>query len=324
MKNIVSLCLILLFWLLFVSPVNAKKVILKVFHAGSLAVPFAAIEKAFETRYPWIDVKREASGSVKAVRKVTDLHKPCDIVASADYSLIPQMMFPKYTEHVKLFARNELVVAYTEKSKLAKEINSGNWFEILAHPEVKWAFSNPNLDPCGYRSVMTIVIAELYYQKPIISKLLKPYVPFEFKKKGDEVVVIVPKNFSPRGKKIFIRPKEVELLGLLEGGAIDYIVIYLSVAKQHHLKYIKLPPEINLGNTKHREFYRKVSIMLGHGTKVVGKPIVYGIAALKTAPNPKEAKLFEDFVTSEEGAKIIKECFQTPIYPALEIKWKNK
>ena len=44
-----------------------------VFHAGSLAVPFSQIEKAFEAKYPQYDVKREVSGSRKAARKVSDL-----------------------------------------------------------------------------------------------------------------------------------------------------------------------------------------------------------------------------------------------------------
>ena len=38
---------------------------LTIFHAGSLTVPFAAIEKAFEAKYPEVDVLREAGGSTK-------------------------------------------------------------------------------------------------------------------------------------------------------------------------------------------------------------------------------------------------------------------
>ncbi len=313
-KKILFLTFLLIF--LIFSPIWAGRIVLKVFHAGSLSVPFGEIEKAFEAKYPWINVRRESSGSVKAIRKVIDLHKPCDVVASADYSLILQMMFPVYADHVKLFARNELVLCYTERSKFAKEINSQNWYEILARDGVKWAFSNPNLDPCGYRAVMCILLAEVYYQKPLAEILLAKYLPFVFHKEGSHLVVIVPESFTPRGHKIFIRPKSVELLGLLESGTIDYAIEYLSVALQHHLKYVKLPPEINLSQVEYASYYAQVKVKLGTGKVVSGKPIVYGIAALKTAPHPKEAKLFEDFVTGKEGAQILRAFSQTPIYPA--------
>jgi len=39
-----------------------------VFHAGSLTVPFDAIEKEFEAKYPDVDVLREAGGSTKMAR----------------------------------------------------------------------------------------------------------------------------------------------------------------------------------------------------------------------------------------------------------------
>ncbi len=47
------------------------------------------------------------------------------------------------------------------------------------------------------------------------------------------------------------------LLGLLESGAIDYCFEYKSVAKQHGLMYINLPPDINLGNIHYIKFYKK-------------------------------------------------------------------
>ncbi len=297
-----------------------EKVILKVFHAGSLSVPFAAMERAFEARYPWIDVRREPSGSVLAIRKVTELKKPCDVVASADYVLIPKMMFPHYADHVYLFARNELVLCYTPRSRFAKEINEKNWFEILARPRVKWGFSNPNIDPCGYRTVMMIALAELHYQKPLLETLLGSYLPISWEREGEEILITVPQDLVPRGRKVFVRPKSVELLGLLESGALDYAVEYVSVARQHGLRYLPLPPQINLGHREEEAFYRRVKIRLGTGKLVRGGPIIYGIAALKTAPHPKEARLFEAFVIGPEGERILKENFQIPLRPAQEIR----
>jgi molybdate/tungstate transport system substrate-binding protein len=44
--------------------------------------------------------------------------------------------------------------------------------------------------------------------------------------------------------KDFIRPKEVDLVALIESNAIDYMFQYKSVAIQHGLKYIELPKMI--------------------------------------------------------------------------------
>ncbi|MDY6985313.1 MAG: tungstate ABC transporter substrate-binding protein WtpA, partial [Candidatus Thermoplasmatota archaeon] len=45
---------------------------LKVFHAGSLAVPLGEAEREFEQLYPEIDVQRESYGSVEAIRQITE------------------------------------------------------------------------------------------------------------------------------------------------------------------------------------------------------------------------------------------------------------
>jgi ABC-type molybdate transport system substrate-binding protein len=56
-----------------------------IFHAGSLKVPFAEIEKRFEKKYPAIDVVREFGGSTKMARMITEKNKAADIMASADF-----------------------------------------------------------------------------------------------------------------------------------------------------------------------------------------------------------------------------------------------
>lgn len=292
-----------------------QEVVLKVFHAGSLSVPFAKMEQVFEQKYPFLDVRREASGSVQAVRKVTDLHKPCDAIGVSDYSIIPKMMFPDYADHVKLFARNEIVICYTDKSRYGDKVNGQNWYKILAKPNVKWAFSNPNDDPCGYRSLMTMALASIYYKEPNLFSTLVGKISGFVWEKGKEILITTPATLATT-KNIFIRPKEVELLGLLESGAIDYAFEYKSVAQQHHLHYVTLPAEINLSDLTHKDFYAQVKVQLSNGKVVQAKPIVYGISTLKKTRRPKEAKLWEDFVTGEEGVEILKACFQTPIFPA--------
>ena len=306
---------ILAFFLLLTQAQASEKTVLKVFHAGSLSVPFEKMEREFEKLHPGIDIRREASGSVMAIKKVVELGKPCDCVASADYTLIPEMMFPGHAQEVRVFATNELVLCYTERSKFSRKINSKNWFEILQKKEVRWGFSNPNLDPCGYRTLMLLILASDYYKNGEIERLLTKSAPVKVEKRGKHWLIKVPEDFRPAVRNLIIRPKAVSLLGLLESGAIDYAFEYRSVALQHRLKFVELPPQINLSQLNYAQLYKKVAVRLGDGRLIEGKPIAYGIAAVKGAPHPKEAWMWVDFVTSKEGARILEDSFQKPLYP---------
>jgi len=178
-----------------------------VFNAGSLTIPLAQMEKEFEAQYPKVDVLREAAGSQKCARKITDLKKPCDIMASADYTVIDKLLIPTYADWNVRFATNRLVLCYTDKSRYADEVNEQNWYEILARKGVIWGHSDPNLDPCGYRALMVLQLAERYYKIPGLYERLIANRPKEN-----------------------IRPKSVELVSLLQTGNMDYAWEYRSVA----------------------------------------------------------------------------------------------
>ncbi len=271
---------------------------LVMFHAGSLSVPFQAMEKAFETKYPKVDLLREASGSQAAARKVTDLNKPCDIMASADYKVIDKLLIPDNADWNIRFASNQLVLCYTDKSRFADEVNEDNWYEILQKDGVVWGHSDPNLDPCGYRALMVIQLAEKYYKKPGLY---------------DAAIANRP--------KANIRPKSVELVSLLQTGNMDYAWEYLSVAVQHDLKYVILPDDINLGNYQYDDFYSQAVVKVtgkkpGTFMELKGGSCTYGITLINDAPNREAAVAFLEYMLSPEGGlKILKDMGQPPFIP---------
>lgn len=296
---------------------GASETKLIIFHAGSLSLPLKNLEDEFaayaeKNLGAKVTFQDEASGSVKAVRKVTDLGKKADIVATADYTLISQMLVPNYTDFYVLFATNEIVIAFTNRSKYASEINSNNWYEILAKPDVSFGFSDPNQDPCGYRSVMVTKLADIYYGKPVFESLIG---------KNTNIIangthIYAPKEIQVKDKRVVIRPKETDLTGLVESGSLDYYFIYKSVAEQHHLRYIELPAEINLKDFKKAEYYGQVSITLGStGKTIKAKPIVYGITVLRNAPDKKLALEFLKYLLSEKGRKVFQKNHQDFIWP---------
>ncbi len=276
---------------------NAISGDLIIFHAGSLSVPFKELAAEFNKLYPDVKILMESAGSVASARKITDLNRPCDILASSDYGVIDNMLIPKYADWNIKFVSNELSIVYQEKSRFANQINSKNWFEILTKKEVAFGRSDPNADPCGYRTVMLLQLAEKFYKKPGLEKIIS-------------------------GKdQNYIRPKEVDLLALLESGSIDYIFLYRSVAIQHKLKYLVLPDEINLKNMALAAQYATAATEIngkepGKKETVKGEPMVYGVTMLRDAPNKPAAIAFLKFLLSKEkGMKIMEKNGQPSVVP---------
>jgi len=270
-----------------------------IFHAGSLSVPFAAMEKAFEAKYPAVDVLREAGGSTKMARLISEVGKPADLMASADYTVIDKNLIPQKASVNIRFASNQLVLCYTDKSKFADEVNADNWYEILQRKGVVWGHSDPNLDPCGYRSLMVLQLAEKYYKLPGLNEKLLANRP-----------------------EANVRPKSVELISLLQSGDMDYAWEYRSVAVQHGLKFVSLDDHINLGNYKMDDFYKQAQVEVSGkkpGTFITrtGKSCTYGVTMINDAPNGEAAEAFLAYLLDPEGGlKVLEEMGQPPFVPA--------
>jgi molybdate/tungstate transport system substrate-binding protein len=270
-----------------------------IFHAGSLSLPFKEIIEEFNVLHPDLEILTEIAGSRACARKISELNKPCDVFASADYTVINNLLIPEHAEWNIKFVSNEMAIVFHDESKYSDEITADNWYKILQKDDAVFARSNPDADPCGYRTVLTIKLAEKYYGQTDLSEIL------------------LEKNME------YIRPKETDLLALLEVNEIDYIFLYKSVALQHGLRFINLPDQVNLRTPQFADLYSTVSVDLS-GTKPgeiitkFGEPMVYGITIPKSSPNQDAALAFVSFVLSTgNGMKILEENGQPGIVPAV-------
>ncbi len=268
-----------------------------IFHAGSLSIPFKQISTAFTKKYPEVHILREAAGSRTCARKITDLNKPCDIMASADYTVIDTLLLPDFADWDIAFATNEMAIMYRPDAQYAGKINEHNWPKILLRKGVQYGHSDPNTDPCGYRSLLVWQLAEKYYNQPGLYEKLQKKCP--------------AKN---------IRPKETDLMALLESGELDYLFIYRSIAEQHQMPYVILPDQINLKSTAMADYYSQASIKISGkkpGEYIIkkGKPMVYGITICKNGPNSETATAFIQFLIGPEGRAIMKKNGQPPLWP---------
>ncbi len=279
------------------SSVNKQKEII-IFHAGSLSVPFKNLAEKYEEKNPGVKVLMEPAGSLVCARKITELKKPCDIIASSDYFVINELLIPVYTGWSIRFATNEIVIAFQEKSKYSPEIDSSDWMDILLRDDVTYSRSDPDSDPCGYRTLFCFKLAEKYYNQPGLA------------------VKLASKNMD------FIRPKEVDLVALIETNAVDYMFQYKSVAIQHNLKYIELPDYINLADSSKNSIYSSVSVDVSgsapHSKMTVrGDYINYSLSILSDAANKTGAIDFVSFLLSREGNEIFRKDGQEPIIPPI-------
>ena len=271
---------------------------LPIYHAGSLTIPFAQVSEEFNKIYPDVEVLLEGAGSQTTIRKVTELHKECGVIGSADYTVIPQLMFPEYADWYVIFATNRMAIAYTDKSKFGDEINENNWYEILQREGVKYGRSDPDQDPCGYRTLMVWQLAEAHYNAPGLYDSL-------YETEGD-----------------LMRPKSVELIALLESGDLDYAFEYSSVAAQHNLQYIVLPDKINLSKEEFNDFYATAEVEIsgkkpGETIAKKGKSIVYGVTIPSNFANQEMAIAWVKFLLSPDGMAIMEANGQPPITPGI-------
>jgi len=263
---------------------------LVVFNAGSLAKPFNELLQAFKAKHPGVAPAQENSGSLEAARKLTELGKIPDVIGVADYGVIPKLLIPKHATWFATFARNSMVLIYTDQSTGASEINGNNWWQVLLRPGVRAGRSDPALDPNGYRTLMAFQLAEKFYKQPGLAGRLERALP--------------PK---------YMRPKEADLTALVQAGELDYSWSYASIARSAGLRYVELPPEVDLSDPKLADWYAQALVRIpgprragSDSVEFRGEPIVYALTIPTAAPHPRTAMVFVQYLFSPEGQAILK------------------
>ncbi len=308
---------------------------LVVFCAGSLILPFADLEIAYEALHPDIDVRMECHGSIQVIRHVTDLHVPIDVVATADHALIPMLMYPvpdpdtgkPYASWYIRFAGNRLALAYKPGSKLSDQINSQNWYQIIAQPGVLLGIADMRFDASGYRALMALKLAEFHSADPhIFNDVIKGkfrYPISAFDEEGYSEIT-VPEIVEPLPESgILIRGSSVQLIALLESGDLDYAFEYESVIRQHGLEMVRLSDEVNLGEESMADIYRQVEVKINFQRFAsvkpvfIGEPIGYGLTIPSNAPHPDQAQAFIEFLLGPQGRAIMQSNYQPVLTPPL-------
>ncbi len=266
---------------------SARASNLLVMNAASITRPVRAVLDSFAAR-TGEKYDLEPGASLEVARRLTELHRTPDVLLLADPEVFPQLLMPKYVHWYALFARNRIVLAYTPKSRGASTINADNWRRVIMQSGVQVGRADPNTDPSGYRTLLTMKLAEQHYREPGLY---------------DRLLAAAPERN--------VRPREADQVALLQTGELDYIWTYQNLAENDGLRFVKLPDAIDLGNPADSATYGRVT------TRVVGKqpgdtitmrgaPIVFALSIPVDAPNRATAVKFIAFLISPEGRRLMR------------------
>jgi molybdate/tungstate transport system substrate-binding protein len=280
-----------------------------IFHDGNLSGLMGELAGEFKKIHPGIEIHREASESTLAARKVAEVRRAVDIVAVMDHKVIEKVLMnrklfmPDYADWYIDFARDRVVIAFTDASRYSDKVSSDNWYRILSREDVRFGCCHQDIGHCGYHTLMTWHLADLFYKD---------------RPDGKSIYNTLYEACSPDS----ILPSSDEMVSLLGSSALDYAFMYLSTAKQHRLKYIELPRGIDLSDLSLGELYENAQVRLTGKRPdsyniVRGAPIVYAITIPKGAPDLKHAVMFVEFMLSEKGRKIMERNGHLPIVPVM-------
>ena len=258
-----------------------------VFNAGSLGRALRQALDTFALGEPGLDVAQENSGSLEAARKLTELGKIPDVIALADVAVFPALLMPAQTSWSLSFARSEMVLAYSDRSLGASEITPANWTSILLRPGVRTGRSDPALDPNGYRTLMVTQLEERRSGTPGLAARLLAAMP-----------------------ERYIRPKEADLIALVQTGDLDYAWSYKSIAQSAGLRTVDLPAEVDLSDPAHAAQYAAATVTIPatgtHGALTVhGAPILYALSIPRAAPDSAVARHFVQWLLGPGGKGIL-------------------
>ena len=266
----------------------AKRDTLVVYLAASLTKPMQPMLDSFAARTNTV-IQRESGGSLEHARKITELNRVPDVIALADEEVFPQLLVPRHASWYAIFARNRMVIAYTDRSRRASEIRPDNWTSILSRPDVQVGRTDPDLAPAGYRTLIMLQLAQRHYREPGLAERLLANAP-----------------------RRNMRGNAAELAALLRAGELDYIYEYESLAVSNGFRYLHLPPQIDLGDPAYASEYATASVAVRGAkptdtTVMKGRPVLYALSIPRQAPHAASAERFVSELLSGDGRRRLRE-----------------
>ncbi len=276
------------------SSARAADPILTVAYAGSMgALMDQGLGPAIQ-QHAHVQFQGHGGGAYGLARLLADKALRADVFVSITPGPIEVLQKAGLISQAVPVASTQMVIAYSPKGPHAAEFaaaaGTGSWVTVLTRPGMKFGRTDPTTDPQGRNIVLAMMLAENFYKRPGLAKAIL----------GD-----VQHNTA----EIFSEPS---LLSRLESGQIDASSGYLSAVLSHHLPYIKLPAEVNLGDPAMvRDWYDKAHFNItmpdGKTSEVSTQPLVFYAAVLRNAANPGAGAQFVRLMQDPQGQALFKQ-----------------
>ncbi len=264
--------------------------VLKILCAGSVRKVLEDIGASFSLANPDISFLFISGGSLELARDLLACRERGDLFFSADYDLLVQWFRDAgKVSLVKPLVTNSKVLAFPRNSVYREKLGEEKWFRVLEDPGVVLAHTAPDRDPGGYRTLLVLRLAEIFYGEPGL---------FD--------------RIYNNPSRLVLPPRTTHALvdSLHNEGKIDFMIRYRSSLTGKQYAFSELPREINLGSSEMKAFYSRAFVEItspkGELRQVCGEPILYGVALLKECVFPEEARAFLDYVYSMEGDRIFR------------------
>jgi molybdate/tungstate transport system substrate-binding protein len=269
-----------------------------------------------------IDVALQAAGSVAAARQVALTPAAFSLFASVDPTVIPAILYPTVASWYISVAWDRMVIGYSthasQASRMANlsgrieaDLAAGNLgdalnathqaLDLVFAPDARIGFSNPNTDPEGYRALMVLQLAGLAFYGNVTH-----YVDLFNQSQAAGNVVTVD-----AGSKLF---------AYVQSGQVDYdIAIYESAALGATIPYVRLAPQVDLGETSFANSYAVARVTITVGTApltLVGAPIVLAVTIPTLAPDPDAGSRIILYLLSTDGHSLMGSLGIRPLAPA--------
>jgi len=229
---------------------------LNIFCAGVSMKLVMGIAEKWNKLHPELPAIVTPGGSVDLVKDCIS-GEPCDLLISADDSIIQTMMMPEHAEGYRIWAGNKMVVT-------GDDINSDNWEEKLLADDSTFKHKDPYGDPGGYRAVMAMLLADFY--KPGLAKRLMNHPGH----------IGMEKNPGPFGN---LKPAKYEFT-------------YRSGAIMMGKTFAQLPAIMDLSDPTLAKEYIKISFKVDENNTVPATPIAHALTIPVKTRHKEAAKEF--------------------------------
>ncbi|HEV2428600.1 MAG TPA: substrate-binding domain-containing protein [Thermoplasmata archaeon] len=279
--------------------------------AGTLGTLFPEVAGALANETPGIHVPSSAQqyqGSLAAIQAVRNGANQYDLVASADYRLIPSLLEPTGASWEAAFATTPEVLAYDPSVSALSGLNTSNWPGKIVASGVTLGVANASTDPNGYNAIFVLELQGLLDA-------------------GDPNALYGHFFTTPPGQFALPDPTytkvepETQAATLLGQHQISTFLIYRSYAIQHHLSYVTLDPRVGLGglNASDVAFDARVSTEIlastGGDVRVTGAPVVFAVSVPTSAPNASLGEAFIHLLLSPQGEALLTQGGFDAIFP---------